>query len=1113
MVKPLFNARLLAEAWRESPRVLDDEQRRMVSAWAASTASGALLGQKEKPLQGQFLSEVFDRLLGYRSIVGAGEIHHLEPETSSKAVKGYQPPDARLGWYGPGLDRTLGVLELKRPGTDLDAKQGASYGRLTPVEQAFGYAAKVDGCRWVMVGNFLELRLYRTDRGQGYCQHFALADLANPDGLATFLFLLSRVTLLGPDPAAESPVERLATQTHVEEERITQAFYVFYRDLRLSLFHQLRRDNPPSREDWAAAHQDRLLALAQKLLDRCLFICFCEDTGLLPAKVLSRALTAKTEGFVLVTPWQQLCGLFDAVDQGYPALRISAYNGGLFARDPELDGLKVADESLKGIAALAGYDFETDLNVNILGHIFEQSITDLEALRAAIHGEDAERQRSRRKRDGIFYTPDPITRFIVARAIGGWLAERQIRIEARHRPGKPGPLAREARLKVWFAYLEALRDIKILDPACGSGAFLVAAFDYLREEYERVNRAIAECSSAPQQLGIFDLDRRILQQNLFGVDLNPESVEITRLSLWLKTARRDQPLSNLDHNIRCGNSLVEPPGPDAPQALKDAFAGLPPGARAFDWPVAFPEVFARGGFDVVVGNPPYVRQEMLGPFKPYLARRYATWHGAADLYVYFYERGLELLAPEGKLSYIVTNKWLRAGYGEPLRRFFTERAEIEEILDFGHAPIFEDADTFPCIIVAHPRPSEPTAAEPPVVRVCPVPRDRSTELPLDNYAHEHGYPVPWSRYGAEPWSLEPPEVDALMRKIRERGTPLAEFLGTRPYRGVLTGFNEAFLIDEATRAALIREDPACAGIIKPYLRGQDIKRWAPDWQGLWMIVLKSSANHPWPWAEAGDEAEAAFARTCPSLHAHLKPLQERLMARQDQGRYWWELRSCDYYGAFEQAKILYQEIQFLPQYAFSDSSLYGNNKVFLLPTADRYLLAVLNSPLMWWHNWRYLPHMKDEALNPAGFRMETLPIAEPTPEIRIEAEERVASLIALAQESRDQARELLNWLRLEFGVEQPGQRLEAFADLTADDFVAEIRKRRPKTAPRLTPKTITELTGTHQHYAESARRRAAQVRVLEHRLSDLANRAYRLTEDEITLLWRTAPPRMPLDGP
>ena len=159
------------------------------------------------------------------------------------------------------------------------------------------YASKVDGCRWVLVGNFSELRLYRTDRGQGYCQRFFLADLADPDRLGDFLFLLSRGTLLGADPAGESPVERLASRTYSEEERITKAFYVFYRDLRLDLFHQLRRDNPPpaavlaadQAADQTAAHQDRLLELTQKLLDRCLFICFCEDTRLLPAKILTKA--------------------------------------------------------------------------------------------------------------------------------------------------------------------------------------------------------------------------------------------------------------------------------------------------------------------------------------------------------------------------------------------------------------------------------------------------------------------------------------------------------------------------------------------------------------------------------------------------------------------------------------------------------------------------------------------------------------------------------------------------------------------------------------------------------------------------------------------------------
>ena len=225
------------------------------------------------------------------------------------------------------------MIELKAPGTDLDAKQGGHYGHLTPVEQAFGYAARVDGCRWVIVSNFTHIRLYRTERGQGYCHGFRTAGLGDHDRLRELLFLLGRETLLGPDPDGDSPVDRLAARTDVEEERITRAFYVLFRDLRLDLFHELRRNNPAPAGTEAATHAIGLLAQAQKILDRVLFVCFCEDTGLLPAQVLRTALTATSAGFVRVSRWQQLCGLFDAVDRGHPPMKINGYNGGLFAKD------------------------------------------------------------------------------------------------------------------------------------------------------------------------------------------------------------------------------------------------------------------------------------------------------------------------------------------------------------------------------------------------------------------------------------------------------------------------------------------------------------------------------------------------------------------------------------------------------------------------------------------------------------------------------------------------------------------------------------------------------------------------------------------------------------
>jgi hypothetical protein len=263
----------------------------------------------------------------------------------------------------------------------------------------------------------------------------------------------------------------------------------------------------------------------------------------------------------------------------------------------------------------------------------------------------------------------------------------------------------------------------------------------------------------------------------------------------------------------------------------------------------------------------------------------------------------------------------------------------------------------------------------------------------------------------------------------------------------------------------------------------------------------------------------------PSVRAHLEGFRERLEPKppgwdrvkdgewpgRKPGKYaWHEIQdSVDYWRAFEQPKIVYQEIQFHPQYGFSDGPLYGNNKVFLLPTADQYLLGVLNSPLLWWHNWRYLPHMKDEALNPAGFRMETLPIAEPTLAIRTEIEERASAAIELTRVAQQQTRELLDWLRLEYGVETPGQRLESFADLSADELTAEVRKRRPKGAARLTPKAIVEIVDTHRPYAAAAIARAAELRAHERRISDLVFEAYRFTEAEIELIWRTAPPRMP----
>lgn len=409
--------------------------------------------------------------------------------------------------------------------------------------------------------------------------------------------------------------------------------------------------------------------------------------------------------------------------------------------------------------------------------------------------------------------------------------------------------------------------------------------------------------------------------------------------------------------------------------------------RFQNWQVSFPGVWKQwesaelnGGFDAVIGNPPYVRQELIKGYKPALKRAFAAaYDGSADLYVYFYEQGLKLLRPGGRLSYVVTNKWLRAGYAEGVRDLFANKAWVEFIADFGHAKnFFPDADVFPSVLVVR-RPNDDLA--PISTHVCAISRDDVPEKGLDAAVAKATYALPRAHFTKDNWTLEPPAVVALLDKIKGAGVPLKEFADVEPFYGIKTGLNEAFLIDAAKRDQLFTEDPSLSPLIKPYLRGQDIDRWSCADFGLFMIMMKSSENHHWPWSDAADEgtAEHQFSATYPALHRHFKKLEQfkdpktgklrGLRRREDQGRWWWELRSCAYYDAFEKPKIIYQVIQFHSRYCLDRDGRLSNDKTFFLPVDDPWLLAVLNSPLMWWYNWRHLTHLKDEALSPMAYKI------------------------------------------------------------------------------------------------------------------------------------------------
>lgn len=1112
---PLFRPEVLrprVSTFELPPRAADGQAR--LARWVSLLDTSAGADRKETELLPDFLTDVFQRILGYRGPANSEDGRYtISREALIEAYGTFA--DAALGPFGDDRGQIVVAVEGKGPKDPLDRPHGGR--RMSAVDQAYRYAINAP-CDWLIVTNLREIRLYHKGSTQRTFERFSLRDLASDEAeFRRFVFILGADRVVPPD--GQSHLHDLLRASEQAGERLTQEYYRAYSEIRHDLLIALLDANPE------VAPAD-VLGAAQRLLDRTLFVAFAEDRGLLPGDILARAYEHR-DPFNPRPIWSTFQGLFRAIDRGNETLGIPQYNGGLFARHPLLDELLlVPDEACERLKRLGDYHYgapsmsvgegeEQLVDVEILGAIFEQSIEDLEVIRAEIEGGgEATRATSRRKREGAFYTPAYVTQYIVANSLRPVLEERfeSVRLSAvqaeRKKKATGTALAvlndprvydietlnnpqRDALIAFWEAWIEELQKIRVVDPACGSGAFLIELFDQLHVEYQHAVDRLAELRRGGFAGSLFDPDRTILQKNLYGVDLNEEAVEIARLSIWIKTAQRGKILTDLDHNIRVGNSIIDDPAVDP---------------RSFNWWEAFPEVAAQSGFDVVVGNPPYVRGESLTAIKPYLQAHYETYAGTADLYVYFYELGVRLLRPGGRMSYIVTNKWLKAGYAEPLRRFFAEHSWVEEIVDLGHAKqIFPDADVFPCIV----RVRKPTGSEAPEQALaCVIPRDELDVSDLWAQVHRRGFPIARKRLGSGGWRLEPEGATDLMKKIERVGVPLHAFVGHGSKYGIKTGCNEAFLLDTATRDRLIREDPASAEIIRPYLRGRDVSRWLPTWAGEWMIF-----------ATRGIEIDRY-----PAVRTHLEQFRHQLEPKPadwNEGKWpgraaggyeWYELQASP--GdpeLFSRTKIVYQEIQFHPAYAMDTAGRLLNNKCFLIPSGDLYLLAVLNSPLMWWYNWRTLPHMKDEALSPVGYRIDVLPIAEPNPSVRQAAETAVTALLEIVRRRRERTQRLVDWLEIEFGVHKPGQKLADPQEIEFEAFVAEVKKRRDVRAA-VTSAEVRRLRQEFEEAVPALRSDSQEILRLEAEIADLVNESYGLSAEEIELLWTTAPPRMPNVG-
>jgi hypothetical protein len=452
-------------------------------------------------------------------------------------------------------------------------------------------------------------------------------------------------------------------------------------------------------------------------------------------------------------------------------------------------------------------------------------------------------------------------------------------------------------------------------------------------------------------------------------------VEVTKLSLLLKVLEgesdqtikssfklfHERALPDLGNNIKCGNSLI---GPDYYEGKQTSFLDTEEMQRvnAFDWEKEFPEIFKAGGFDAVIGNPPYIRQEMIGDFKEYFQQHYKVYNGVADIYVYFIERGINFLNQNGFFSYIVANKWIRANYGMPLRKWLKDQ-NIEEIVDFGDLPVFQKATTYPCVIRVVKNKSKKE------LRVTSV--KTLSFRDLESYVANQYFTINPLKLDSKGWSLTDSNTQELLEKIKKAGVSLAEYVKGNIYRGVLTGLNEAFVIDAGTKRKLIAEDKKSKELIKPFLLGRDIKRYQPPESNNFLIFTRRGIN----------------IKDYPAINRYLSQYKESLLPKpkdwkgaewkgRKPGNYqWYEIQDAvDYYEEFEKPKIIYPNICKKPEFTLDHTGFYTNQKCFIISYSDKYLLGILNSSVSNFLFNLLLPKLRGDFFEPSYVYFKDFPI-------------------------------------------------------------------------------------------------------------------------------------------
>ncbi|MCX6328037.1 MAG: Eco57I restriction-modification methylase domain-containing protein, partial [Bacteroidia bacterium] len=358
----------------------------------------------------------------------------------------------------------------------------------------------------------------------------------------------------------------------------------------------------------------------------------------------------------------------------------------------------------------------------------------------------------------------------------------------------------------------------------------------------------------------------------------------------------------------------------------------------FDWKREFP----HGGFDVVLGNPPYVQAALIIDHKEYFKNKYSTFSGNSDLYVFFVEQSFKVLGENGIYGMIISNKWLKADYGLSLRKYLANNVDIYQILDFGELPVFEGVGTFPCIIIGAHHTDQ--RIETKFVPIKELPPKRAIESQIVDL----GFQISLRDSNANNWVLVPKDQKSVLSTISKDNILLKDYPGITTRRGVVTGYNPAFIIDDETKRRLIHYDISAADLIKPFVSGDETRRYSLSWQGRYLIFTRRGID----------------ISKYPSILNHLSPWRKELEPRRKNtkdtigrkpGIYkWYEIQdSTSYYEEFDKPKIVYGQFQIAPHFCFSPSSMYfGSNHYMIVHNNTRflyYLLGILNSKLYFFY--------------------------------------------------------------------------------------------------------------------------------------------------------------------